>query len=316
LSSPKQRFLRKIIKITAEDSPNVQYAKAQMAAGLEPTGEIIVPGVLPWQDYVKRRKLWDKVRQTIGLDAEFWEGAEFLLFPPDWLNRAEKIARDLQGVARFAKAIGIDTGEGSSKTSMSAVDEKGLIEQDSRLTQNTSVIIPNLIAFASRFGVPPSNWIFDRGGGGKIYYDSLRGMGYPVRTVAFGAAVTKDDWKKRTKEAERLYQKEDSYVYLNRRAQMYGELRMYMNPLNYQGFSIPEEYQELRRQLSLMPLMFDQEGRMKMLPKNKRSANSTELSLSDLLGCSPDESDSLVLAVHGMLHKPERIRVGAMWGDD
>jgi hypothetical protein len=41
------KYFRRVIRIKAEDSPNVRYALAQIAAGKKPTGEVILPGVLP-----------------------------------------------------------------------------------------------------------------------------------------------------------------------------------------------------------------------------------------------------------------------------
>jgi hypothetical protein len=124
---------------------------------------------------------------------------------------------------------------------------------------------------------------------------------------------------------ERIDQREESYAYRNRRAQMYGELREMLDPARPQerggplGFAIPpptygSQYAELRRQLAPIPLMYDGEGRMELPPKNKRAEAGESISgpgqsrtkrktLSELIGCSPDEADALVLAVHGMLHK-------------
>ena len=91
------RYYRKIIKIRAEDSPNVRLALEQQRLGIIPTNEILVPGVLTWTECCKRRATWDAIRQCIGLDAEFYEGAELLLFPPEWLNRAEQLAARIKG---------------------------------------------------------------------------------------------------------------------------------------------------------------------------------------------------------------------------
>jgi len=77
---------------------------------------------------------------------------------------------------------------------------------------------------------------------------------------------------------------------------MYHQLRLLLE----EGWGIPEECQELIRQLRPIPLLYDGEGRIYMLPKNKKSPNSKEPTLIDMLGCSPDEADSTVLAVYGM----------------
>ena len=70
------------------------------------------------------------------------------------------------------------------------------------------------------------------------------------------------------------------------------------------------EQVELLRQMRPMPLLYDQEGRMRMLPKHKKDPDSTEKTLTDLIGCSPDEADALVLAVHGMLYQGTVLKAG------
>ena len=65
-------------------------------------------------------------------------------------------------------------------------------------------------------------------------------------------------------------------------------------------FAIARTEIELRHQLSPIPLTYDDEGRLRLLPKTKKTPNSKELTLVDLIGHSPDEADSVVLAVYGM----------------
>lgn len=306
------RYYRKIIRIRAIDSPNVRWALAQQRSGQQPTGEILVPGVLTWQDYKKRLATWDAVRICVGLDAQFYEGAEVLMFPPDWLNRAERFADALQGRPRQAKAIGVDPAEGGDKTSMAVIDELGLIELVSRKTPDTSVVTSEALALMRRHNVLPENVVFDRGGGGKQHADRLRQQGYPVRTVAFGEALTVQPKRGIRVLPEKIEQKEQHYAWVNRRAQMYGELRDMLDPIRPQGFALPAKYVELRRQLGPIPLTFDPEGRLYLLPKNKKDKDSKVKTLVELIGNSPDEADSLVLALHGLLHKSQRKVAGAI----
>lgn len=306
------RFFRKIIRITAEDSPNVRRALRYQRAGLIPPGEVVLPGVLPWDEYCKRRALWDDVRQCIGLDAQFYLGAETLLYPPQWLNRAEQLARSLEGRPRRAEAIGIDPGEGSANTAMCAVDRLGLIELVSRQTPDTTAITAEAIAFLRRHNVPAEQVLLDRGGGGKQHADRLRSQGYPVRTVAFGETVSLEPRRGVRQLTERLEHREEAYVYTNRRAEMYGLLRERLDPAAETGFALPAHYTRLRHQLSVIPLTFDPEGRLELLPKNKRpGASSTKKSLVEIIGYSPDEADALVLAVYGMLRRQRRAVAGA-----
>jgi hypothetical protein len=319
------RYYRKVIRISAEESPNVRYARAQIERGREPTGKILVPGVLPWADYLKRRALWDPIRQCIGLDGEFYEGAEVLLFPPDWLNRAERLAEEYWNKPRRALGIGIDPAEGGDKTAMAAVDQWGLVDLVSKRTPDTSVIGAEALAFMRKHQVSPDRVIFDRGGGGKQIADVLRRQGVPVRTVAFGESLSPDIRRSPTPFGERVDLREDKYAYKNRRAQMYGELRLQMDPAGVDGdvtgFALPvnsrnvalaEACRELRRQLAPIPLLYDPEGRLELPPKNKRDPKSTKVCLIDLIGHSPDEADAVVLAFHAMLHKTSKPKAGAL----
>lgn len=310
-ATPK-RYFRKVIRVRAEDSPNVRYALAQRRAGQRVTGEMLVPGVLPWQDYVKRRATWDKIKQCIGLDGMFYEGSEVLLYPADWLSNAWRKHDELRHAQRRAVAIGIDPAEGGDKTAMCAIDEYGIVELVSKKTPDTSVIVGEALAFMRKHGVAPRCVCFDRGGGGKIHADNLRTMGHPVRTVAFGEAIAPDPKRGMRQLREQMENREEHYTFKNRRAQMYGDLRIYLDPTHPVGFSIPAEELELNHQLGLIPLQYDAEGRLVLPPKNKRSLNSQEKSLVEIIGHSPDEADALVLALHARVHTARRVVVGAM----
>lgn len=297
-------FYRKIIKIKAADSPNVRLAEAQIRAGEDPTNEIIVPGVKDYDTYLKHRQTWDEVLQCIGLDAEFYEGGSVLMFPPDWLNQAEEVHRKLPPtLKRTGRAIGVDPAEGGDDTSWTVVDEYGILEQISQKTPDTSVITGTTIMLMRKWNVNAENVVFDRGGGGKQHADALRKLGHNVRTVAFGEGVAPE--MKPIEPYLTFRQTVDNmevrYVYKNRRAQMYYLFRQWIDPsLNTKGFGFPAEYVELRRQLAPIPLMFDGEGRIELPPKTKRDPKSTTVTMMDLVGCSPDEADSLVLAIFGL----------------
>lgn len=320
-TAPSGRMYRKVVRIRAEDSPNVRLAFAERVAGKRITGRVLLPGVLPYADFVKRRRTWDRVKQCVGMDGCFYEGAEVLLYPPVWLNRAEGWHAELMTTRRRrrALAVGIDPAEGGDRTAMSAVDRWGLIEQVSMRTRDTSVIREEAIAFGRKHGVPPHAWVFDRGGGGTQIAHQLRADGYEgVRTVGFGTSPTSGP---RQGKGIRLLEdavneEEERYTYVNRRAEMYGELRLLLDPSTRwnrgRGFALPPEYTRLRHQLALIPFKHDREGRLRLPPKYKTSENSTEITLVEIVGHSPDEADSLVLAVHGMLHPSEPALAGAI----
>lgn len=310
-------LLRRVIRIRAEDSPNVRREQARQRGEPEASWPAEVPGVVTWAEYRQRRATWDAVKQSVGLDARFWEGADALLFPPAWLDRAERIASDLRGKKRQAKGVGVDPGEGGADTSLAAVDDLGLIELVSVKTPDTDVVPGQVVAFLRRHGVDPESVCIDRGGGGKQHADRLRAMGYPVRTVAFGEALQAPG--RGGGDEERLDHREQRYAYVNRRAQMYGETRLILDPTGSvdgiggpAGWGIPAEYQELRRQLAPIPLTYDPEGRLKLPPKHARGPGDRTVTLASLIGRSPDDADALVLAVHAMLHPEESVVVGLL----
>jgi hypothetical protein len=305
-------YRSKVIRIKAEASPNVRLALKQLARDEAFTGEMLVPGVLPYAEYLERRANWDKVRQSIGLDAEFYEGAEVLLYPPDWLNRAEARARELAGSKRNARTLGIDSAAGGDKTAYAVCDEFGLIYLEALRTPDTSVITARTLALMREYNVQAGNVLFDAGGGGKQHADRLRLQGHNVRTVAFGESASPELKHGMTTLEQRKRQTEVRYVYKNRRAEMYGLLRERLDPASGKGFSLPAEYTELRRQLSPLPLLYDEEGRLYLPPKARRDENQTKQTLTDLLGCSPDEADALVLAVFGLTPRAVRQQAGVV----
>lgn len=313
-------YTRRIIRITAEDSPNVQYARAEQAAGREPSNKMVLPGVLSWADYQKRRKIWDKIRQSIGLDAQFWDGAEVLLFPPEWLNDAERVWNETRPVKnRTADGVGIDPAEGGDNTSFCAVDRLGIMALESYKTPDTTKIIGYTVEFCKRHGVDPKNVYIDRGGGGKQLADHLRqvkGFG-GVRTVSFGAPVSVELKRGMSMFVERRDVVEERGAAVNLRSQMYGAASDLLDPLNVQRFGIipasrSDAAANLRQQLAVIPKWYDREGKLMLPPKNRKPGEKTGTvkTLVELIGHSPDEADAFVLAVHAMLARDRRPKAG------
>ena len=318
-------YHRKIIKITAEDSPNVRYGRAEEKAGHKPSNKIIVPGVLPYKEYKLRRIKWDEIKQTVGLDANFYEGAETLMFPPDWISNSERVADFIDITSRRkGLAMGVDPAEGGDDSAWAIIDNDGLIHLHAEKTPNTNKIIEITIDFMHRFGIPPENVCFDRGGGGKQHVDALRSMGYKVKSIQFGEAATRPKRPSKLAFRHRMEEQENRTTYKNRRAEMYGRLRRILDPSKGgkteeeqvildptkptadQVFALPSKYNEIRQQLIPIPLEYDGEGVLVLPPKNKRTRTDTRITLSELIGHSPDEADALVVAVHVLKGKQFR----------
>src|SRR5262245_41896918 len=144
-------YFRRVIRITAADSPNVRREAARRAGLPESDWPAETPGVLSWDEYQRRRATWDAVRQAIGLDAEFYEGPQLLLFPPDWLAHSARVAEELRHQSRTAKAIGVDPAEGGDHSSWAVVDEYGLIELVSIQTPDTSIVPGRTLALMNEY---------------------------------------------------------------------------------------------------------------------------------------------------------------------
>ncbi|MCH7863947.1 MAG: hypothetical protein IIC56_01870 [Proteobacteria bacterium] len=184
-------LLRRIIHIKATDSPNVQLGLAQEAKGEKPDFKEVIPGVLNYREYKKRRLMWDKIRQCIGLDGLFYEGAEVLLYPPQWLDRAEEI--DKSGWVRTGKrTLGVDAAAGGDNTVWCVINKFGVLYVLNMKTGDTDDIPGRTIAIAKDWGVRMSDVLFDAGGGGKQHADRLRKQGHKVRIIPFGGSPTAD----------------------------------------------------------------------------------------------------------------------------
>lgn len=310
-------YHRKVITITAEDSPNVKLALEQRARGLEPTGKVVnpktgiledvLPGVLSWQEYQQRRLLWDEERQCVGLDAKFYVGASVMLFPPMWLSRAVGRWREVSSRGRLGKAMGVDSAQGGDNTAYAVVDEIGLVELVAKKTFDTTVIVRDVKELMTRYRIDPERVCFDLGGGGKQHVDILRREGYPVKTIAFGESLIMDPKHGMRLVAERLENREERYVYVNRRAQMYIEFSHLLDPTS-EAFALPpashsEAHRRLMFQLSKIPKLIDDKGRYWLPSKGTRTEQMKKRGLKtliEIIGHSPDEADAVVLAVHGM----------------
>ncbi len=309
------RFYRKVIKIKAEDSPNVRFALSQIKLGIEPDDRVLVEGVKSWSEYQRNRKLWDPERQAVGLDAEFYEGTEVKLFPKEWLDIAETNGElHKNKLGRRARAIGVDPAEGGDRTALCAVDEDGIIDLISVKTPDTSKIPKMVLDFMKKYQCAAENVLFDRGGGGYQHVCILNQMGFKVRSIAFGEIpLAVDHWKYFHTRKERRMEAEEKTIYKNRRAEMYGTLRDLLNPAYETGFGIARRFVDIRSQLEPIPLWWE-DGKLLLPPKHAKpdAKDDTKVTMVKLIGHSPDEADALVLATYGMTHKPTNTVLGSM----
>lgn len=301
---------RKIIRMKAANSPNVMARRR------------VMPGVMTWDDYQLHRATWDVMKQKTHLDAEFWEGASISWFPQDWLDHAEELARWLVEVRRGPFYMGVDPAQGGDDSTWAVVDSMGVYRLVAKKTADTNDVFNTTIQLMDEFGIEAPNVIFDLGNGGQVHVDRLRAAGRRVRGVGFGEGVTPQLRAGPTSLREKKEQREDRYVYVDRRSEMYGEFRNLLNPqglnkfrvggVEYTGFGLPVggEWDELRRQMAPIPLTPDNVGRLRLLPKHKPNGETDEETLVGLIGRSPDHLDAVVMAVWGMLNKPRVVKMG------
>jgi hypothetical protein len=317
------RYIRKIIRITAMDSPNVRAGR-----------DGVLKGVLSNSEYLRRRLTWDKVRQTIGLDGEFYEGASVMMYPSDWIAHSEQLAISRHYPIRNSNEwdstdrwIGCDPAEGGDRSAWCIGDRRGLLGLVSILTPDTTFVTSTTLRLMREWDVPADHVCFDRGGGGKQHADRMREGGYNVRTVAFGETVVPQVRRRGASSqplATRIEEREDRTIYKNRRAEMYGTLMDMMDPCSPGGgWALPSHLisavdpgrKTLKEQLLLIPKTFDAEGKLYVLPKNKpkgqeigeTGAPTGQDTLSGLVGHSPDEADALVVMIHAMTTKPSSV---------
>ena len=275
-------LLRKVIHVDGRDSPNVQLGLKWKASGRTGSPPIVIPGLLAYDDYIRRDRTYDEVQRTTRLHGRFYEGEQAMLVPNDWLDSSMgRSCWSQLPPMRKVEAIGVDVAAGGrDNTCWTLVDSHGVIAQYVADLSNTMEIAGRTIALIREHSLSSSLVAMDAGGGGKQIADRLGEQGYPVTTVGFAD-------KSSAKQA-----------YINRRAEIYGLLRERLKPDRDGGqFLLPPEAHQLRTELAVLPLMYDSEGRLVLPPKSRSSAKPGQTSIEKLLGRSPDRADSLALAV-------------------
>lgn len=324
-----EQYDRKVITIPCAESPNVELGELESAQGKEVTNRMLYPGVMSHWKYKDRRKRWDKVKQCIQLNAEFWEGSDLLLFPPDWMDCSANLELDLFRMtgSRIARAIGCDPGEGEAESAWYVVDDYGILEEVAFQTPDTTKINPQTLSLMRKWNVPPELIMYDRGGGGLQHAQALQAMGYRVKTVGFGESVAPPPKRGLTTIEHKVEQQAEAYAYVSRRVEMFHHLSQLIEPLptgpspenpnlpdppRRSRFCIPKKYAELRRQLAPFPKQQDKEGRYRLPPKNRLpGSDSKEKTLTELIGNSPDRADALAIAVYARDFAVRRANAGA-----
>jgi len=67
-------LMRKVIHIDGRDSPNVQAGLRWQDAGKSGPPPVLIPGLLTYQEFLRRQQEWDEVQRTTRLYGHFYEG--------------------------------------------------------------------------------------------------------------------------------------------------------------------------------------------------------------------------------------------------
>lgn len=307
-SDPTQpdRLLRRVIQIGARDVPNVELGLRFVEDGHPGEPPVLIQGLLTYQEYLLRQADWDEVQRTTRLEGQFYEGEGFFLFPAHVLDAAmnrrrwERLGRE----TRRAEAMGVDVASGGRDlTCWTIVNRFGVIQQVVADIDNSMEIVGRTIEYMQHYDLAGHQVAIDAGGGGKQIADRLREQNYWVQTIGFGDAA------------------QDKQAYVNRRAELYGTLAQLMCGTGEENsFALPPDAHELRTELAILPRRPDSEGRLRLPPKERSSSGQTsEKTIRQLLGRSPDRADSLVLAVavlaQGRWYPDDSDRV-LYWGNE
>lgn len=331
-------IFRKCIRITAKDSPNVEFALWQISQGIPPTGEQIIPGVLSWEAYNFRLATFSQQRRTESLEASWYEGAEERLIPDEWLQFANEHAKKLDRRRNGRKWLGVDPGEGGDDSSWCVGDRLGVLGITSLKTPDTNSVYGRTCLLVREHGIAWEDVIFDYGGGGKEHVDRFRAAGFMVRGLRFGA-IKKELKRGMTQFTERREVEEDTASYVNRRSEMAYSLRVLLErPTEISDPTVIEAMQRMGNkkiekdpyalpveccgaynsgpdtlcgQLRAVPLRWDDQGRFKLIPKSPPQGQPEHQdNFKSRIGRSPDQFDAFCLMVYGMLNPPPQSRAG------
>jgi len=298
------RFHRRVIHVDADDTPNIIAGREWVRRKFKGSPPILIPGMLTWRQYRHRIATRDRRWILMRIHGKFDRSGASMMFPDDWLDACEAMWPIAEGMERGPFGLGIDVAEGGRDYSCWAlVDQYGLYRLFVEDTPDTSIIVPKTMELMATYNVRPERVAFDRGSGGKQYADLMRSRGQMVRAISFGGGAV------------------DNKTYKNCRAEMYWRLRQAMNSARWSKvttsegrekwerfFALPPQQHLLREELAILPIKNDGEGRMMLLPKSKRNANSKLPTIKGLLGRSPDRSDAVALATYARFGPKPAIR--------
>ena len=136
-----------------------------------------IPGLLSYDEYVRRQQEWDEIQQQMRLFGLFYEGGEAFMYPAAWLMNSERLHKQLleSEVERKVEALGIDVAAGGGdETVWTFADQHGIIEQVGMHLSDTMEIAGRTVRYIRQHKLAGKQVAIDAGGGGKQISDRIR----------------------------------------------------------------------------------------------------------------------------------------------
>jgi hypothetical protein len=292
----------RIIHIDCEDTPNVVAGKAWAEAGGVGQPPTVIPGMMSYANFIHRTREWDEFMRQTKLHGLLPEGSHHVCVPYDWLEESFALYQEVNGCDRGPYWMGIDCAKGGrDKSAWAIVDRFGLAKLVVKDTPDTVELMTTTLALMSEFDIPGARVAVDAAGGDESIVHPLRRKRIKIMGVSFGSSPTTPARKK---------------IYSNMRAELFCEAAKAISPDGWirngdewqQVFTLNPSDPDARllaEEISSIPKVMDSRDKIKLPPKQK-VGKSTEITLRDILGHSPDRSDALVLALWLMRGKAGR----------
>lgn len=323
----------KVVRVSAEMSPNVVAAKRCLELGRPLPKRTPVPGLLSYEEYLNRRATYPPWQARPSLDGLFNDESTAKLFPKEALDFGQSLFHRLQAGApdrrespyRWLRwwgwpfGIGVDCAMGGGDLSAWAIYGRfGCVHVETLDTPNTRAIKRQTLSLMRHWRIQPEWVCFDRAIG-KGIADELREEGREVNDAGFGESAL------------------DSGKYPNMRVELYGDLAEAMAKAFDQAGRLHGRYEklltvapsewrklkkarpvalppdaDLRQELFVLPRARDGRDRLTLPPKD---GTKSKLGVKQMLGGrSPDRADALVLARYAWERGQEHRRLSRIKG--
>lgn len=282
------------------------YEGTTVPSEIWPHVKALIPGQMDYQKYIEIMARPSEIERAWSGEGHFPpEDADLQVIPPSWLREPCKQWADHQDEIEIT-AFGLDLAASIDKDQsvLAAGGPKGIRCLFKTRKANSMDTLSWMIGIFEKLGINPMSDYFPIsidciGAGGNVMADLLEENGASViRNLGNKTAI-------------------DNARYMNRRAELYGQLADRLNPESdhLEIFMIPEDG-DLKEELSAHEKVYSPDGiRFRLTPKQKaKSGSDLRLqSLREKLGRSPDSSDAAVLCYDAIRYTEDHSSIGSQF---